>query len=82
MNPPANEPREYGFAIGLLTGVCVGIALAIRIVPRASARRLRQLTSDEYEQDSTRVGEAGEEVARSRHDVRDKFAGALLSGRL
>ena len=56
MNPSATEPREYGFAIGLLTGVCVGIALAMRLAPLAraeiqgsrteSARRLRHLASD------------------------------------
>jgi gas vesicle protein len=56
MNPPANEPREFGFAIGLLTGVCIGVALAMRLAPLAraemqgsrtdSARRLRHLASD------------------------------------
>jgi hypothetical protein len=56
MNTPATEPRSYGFAIGLLTGMCIGVALAMRRAPRAradirvsrtdSARRLRHLASD------------------------------------
>jgi len=56
MSTLATEPRSYGFVIGLLTGMCVGVALAMRRAPRAraeirdsrtdSARRHRHLASD------------------------------------
>ena len=87
MNTPATEPRGYGFAIGLLTGTCIGAALAMWLAPRVgaeirdsmtdSARRLRQLASDQYQQASTRVGEAIDDVARTGQGVRNNVAGAV-----
>ncbi len=66
----------YGFAIGLATGTLVGVGLAIWLSPRSasplrerltrSVRRIGQRTSDEYEQASSRVGEAFEAFTQPR----------------
>ena len=87
MSTQATEPRGYGFAIGLLTGTCVGAFVAMWLAPRASAeirdsmtdsaRRLRRLASDQYQQVSTRVSEAVGEIARTGQDVRDDVVGAV-----
>ena len=90
MNEHTQEHRDYGFAIGLLTGTCVGAGLALWLVPRSakelrkrmtdSARSLGKKASDEYQQASTRVGEAVDELTRKGQDVRDDVADRVARG--
>ena len=69
------EPRrEYGFAIGLAAGTLVGATLAIWLAPRAaseirerladSARGFGDRTSEQYQQATSRIGEAVDVLTR------------------
>jgi gas vesicle protein len=90
MNTPTQEHRDYGFVIGLLTGTFVGAGLAMWLAPRLaselrermtdSARRLGQRASEQYQQASTRVGEAVDELTRKGQGVRDDVAEAVARG--
>lgn len=94
MNPRTQEHRDYGFAIGLFTGTVVGAGLAMWLVPRLasevhervtdSARSFGQRASEQYQQASTRIGEAvGEavdELARKGRGARDEVAEAVARG--
>jgi len=74
MNTATHQHRDYGFAIGLATGTLVGAGLAIWLAPRVaselrervtdSARSFRERASDQYQQASTRVGEAVDALTR------------------
>jgi hypothetical protein len=82
--------REYGFAIGLLTGTAVGVGLAAWFVPRlaaelrervaGSATGLGRRAHDQYQQAATRVGEAVDDLARKGRAVGDEVAGAVARG--
>jgi len=82
--------RDYGFAIGLLTGTFVGAGLALWFSPRlaaelrervtGAARDLGQRVSDRYDQVSTRIANAATEVTRQGRDVRDDVADAVAHG--
>jgi gas vesicle protein len=95
MNQQSYEYRQpvrgdYGFAIGLLTGACVGAGLALWFAPRlagelrervtGSARDLGQRVSDRYDQVTTRIANAATEVTRQGQDVRDDVADAVAHG--
>jgi len=90
MNAHTQQHRDYGFVIGLLTGTCVGAGLAMWLAPRLaselrermsdSARSLGQRASEQYQQASTRVGEAVGELTRKGQGVRDNVAGAVARG--
>ena len=90
MDTHTQEHRDYGFAIGLLTGTVVGAGLMMWLAPRmaaelreqmtASAKSLRKRASDQYEQASTRVGEAVDELTRKGQGVRDDVADAVARG--
>jgi gas vesicle protein len=84
------ERRDYGFMTGLLTGTLVGAGLAIWLAPRLaselcqrmtdSARSLGDRASEQYQQASTRVSEAVNELARKGQDVRDEVAETVARG--
>jgi gas vesicle protein len=90
MNAHTQESRDYRFVIGLLTGTFVGVGLAMWFAPRLtselreritdSARGLGQRATDQYQQASTRVGEAVDELARRGQDVRDDVADRVARG--
>lgn len=90
MNEQAQERRDYGFAIGLMTGTLVGAGLAMWLAPRAaaelrkrvtdSATRLGKQVSNQYQQASTRAGEAVEGLTRKSNGVRDGVADAVAHG--
>ena len=95
MNTPPYEyqqpvRRDYGFAIGLLTGTFVGAGLALWFAPRltaelrervtGSARDLGQRVTDGYDQVTTRVANAATEVTRQGQQVRDDVADAIAHG--
>ena len=89
MNEYPQEPRDYRFVIGLLTGAFAGAGLAL-IVPRLtsdlrqrmtdSAKSLGQRASNEYQQVRTRVDAAVDDLTRKGQDVRDDVAGAVARG--
>lgn len=85
------EPRRsHGFAIGLVTGAFVGAGLTMWLAPRMaselrerisdSAKGLRLKASEQFEQASSRVGEAVGELTRKSQDVRDDVADAVARG--
>ena len=90
MNTHTQEPRDYGFVIGLLTGTFVGAGLAMWLAPRLSAelrqrvadsaRSLGQQASDQYQQASSRVGEVVDELTRKGQGVRDDVADVVARG--
>ncbi len=90
MNGHTQDHRDYGFVIGLLTGTFVGAGLAMWLTPRSaselrkrmtdSARSLGTKASEQYQQASTRVGEAVDELTRRGQDVRDDVADAVARG--
>jgi gas vesicle protein len=82
--------RDYGLAIGLLTGAFVGAGLALWFAPRLaaelrhritdSARDLGQRANDRYDQMTTRIANAATEVTRQGQDVRDDVADMVAHG--
>ncbi len=82
--------RDYSFGIGLVTGVLVGVGLAMWLAPRSaselrqrmadSARNLGQRASDQYRQTSSRVSDAAAELARTVQEVRDDVVIAVAHG--
>jgi gas vesicle protein len=90
MNAYTQERRDNNFVIGLLTGTCIGAGLAILFAPRSgsdlrqqmadSAKDLGERASQQYQQVSTRVGEAVEDVTRKGQDVRDDVVEAVARG--
>jgi gas vesicle protein len=82
--------RDFGFALGLLTGTFVGAGLMLWFAPRlaaelrervtGSAKDLGQRVSDRYGQVSTRIANVASEVTRQGQDVRDDMADAVAHG--
>ncbi len=83
-------PRYHRFAIGLMTGTCVGAGLMMWLAPKAaselrrrltaSARSLAERTSARYHDASTGVGAAVSELARKGQDVSDDVAESVARG--
>ena len=86
----AQERRSYGFVSGLVTGTVVGAGLVMWLVPRLAAelrervtdtaRSFGQRASEQYQQVSTRVGEAVGELNRTGQGARDDVAEAVARG--
>jgi gas vesicle protein len=84
------KDRNYGFAIGLLTGTAIGVGLVAWFAPRlaeelrervaGSARSLGRQAYDQYQQATTRVGEAVDDLARKGQAAGDEVAGAVARG--
>ena len=87
MDAHTQENRDYGFVVGLLTGTFVGAGLMMWLAPRAASELRRRVTdsakdlssraSEQYQQASTRVGEAVDELTRKGQGVRDDVADAV-----
>jgi gas vesicle protein len=90
MSADTQEHRDYGFAVGLLTGTFVGAGLVMWLAPRMasevrqrmadSGKDLRKRASDGYQQASARVGETVDELARTGQGVRDDVADTVARG--
>jgi gas vesicle protein len=90
VNAQTKESRHYGFVIGLLTGTVAGAGLMMWLAPRTasevrervtdSARNLGKRASEQYEQASTRVGKAVDELSANGHGVLDGVADAVARG--
>jgi gas vesicle protein len=84
------QDRDSAFGIGLLTGTFVGAGLGMRLAPRLrselrermtdSARSLGKRASEQYQQASTHVGDAVDELTRKGQGVRDDLAEAGARG--
>lgn len=81
--------RDYGFAIGLVTGACVGAGVAFWFAPRLaalhqrmtnSAKQLGERVTDQYEQISARIDKAASGMVRKGEDVRDGVADVVAHG--
>jgi gas vesicle protein len=91
MNAPTQESRHYGgFLIGMVTGTFAGAGLLMWLAPRTaselgqrmtdSARSLGKRASEQYQQVSTRVGKAVDELTRNGHGVLDDVADTVARG--
>jgi gas vesicle protein len=90
MVTPPQTRRDRGFALGLLTGACVGAGLAFWLAPKlvteitervsASIRNLGDRASERYEQTSTRLEGVVGDVTRRGKNVRDNVADAVERG--
>jgi|RhiMetdeSRZDD1v2_1073273.scaffolds.fasta_scaffold293763_6 gas vesicle protein len=84
------EHRDNSFMLGLLAGTAVGAGLAMWFAPRSgselrqqltdSARNLGERASEQYQQASTRVGQAVDDLTRKGQDVRDDVVDAVARG--
>ena len=87
MDTQTQEPRNYGFVVGLVTGAFVGAGLALWLAPRGaselgqrltdSARSLGERASERLHEVNARVGEAVDELTRTGQGVRDEVAGVV-----
>jgi gas vesicle protein len=90
MNANTRDNQDYGFTIGLLAGTFVGAGLMMWLAPRVrsevrqrladSATDLGKRASEQYEQASTRVGEAVDELTRKGQGVRNNAADTVARG--
>jgi gas vesicle protein len=81
---------NHGFLIGLVTGTVVGAGVAIWFAPRLasdlrrrvsdSAKKLSGRASERYQQVSTRVDEAVDDLTKRGQRVRDGMADAVVRG--
>ena len=84
------QTRNYGYALGLLTGTVLGAAAMLLLAPRAagearqritdSAKDFAERTSDQYGQVSGRLGSALEDLTAKGKGVRDGVAVAVARG--
>jgi gas vesicle protein len=90
MTEQIQKRRDYGFAIGLMTGTFVGAGLAMWLAPRAaaelrdrvadSAKAFGKRASEQYRQAGSRVGEAVDELKEQGQGVRDDVADVVARG--
>jgi gas vesicle protein len=90
MNTQTQQHPDYRFVIGLVTGTFVGASLAMWLTPRSaselrermtdSARSLGRRASEQYQQASTRLGEAVDGLTRKGEGVRNDVAEAVARG--
>lgn len=84
------QDRDYGFGMGLIAGTVVGAGLLLWLAPRvtaelrervsASAKRLRDEASDQYEQAAEHVEKTVDEVTRRADALRNAAAQSVAQG--
>jgi gas vesicle protein len=73
MDSQKQERRDHGFAIGLLTGTCVGAGLMLWLAPRMMSELRRQVT-DSAKRVGTRVSDAVDDLTRTGQEGRNDIA--------
>jgi len=73
MNTQIPERRDYGFAIGLLTGTFVGAGVMLWLAPRLMAE-VRQQVTDTANKVTMRISDAVDDLTRKGQGVRDGVA--------
>ena len=81
---------DHRFLIGLVAGTVIGAGLAMWFAPRmtdeirrrvgASARTIRATASERYEEASTRVADALDELRRKSQRIRDDAVDVVVRG--
>ena len=84
MDTHTQEPRHYGFVVGLMAGTFVGAGLALWLAPRAaaelrerigdSAKTFGQRASERVQQANSQIVETVGELTRTGQGVRDNVA--------
>ena len=84
------ETRDHRLLIGFIVGSVVGAGLTMLLAPRVaaelrqrvttSARNLGRAASERYQQASTRVGDAVDDLTRKGQGVRDEVLEVVASG--
>ena len=90
MNTHTQEHRDHSFVFGLVAGTVASAGLMMWLAPRTtselrqrltdSARSLGKRASEQYQQASTRIGEAAAELTQKGKDVRDDVSEAVARG--
>ena len=90
MTEQIQKRRDYGFAIGLMTGTFVGAGLAIWFAPKAaaevrdrvtdSAKAFGKRAAERYREAGNRVGETVDELKQKGQGVRDDVADVVARG--
>jgi gas vesicle protein len=90
MKEDSTDRRDNGFLVGLLMGTAVGAGLALWFTPRAgsemrqrvsdSTRELGNRASERYQQVSTRVSQAVDDLASKGEGVRNDLADRVVRG--
>ena len=90
MIEPTQDPLDYRFVMGLLTGAAVAAGVMLWLAPRTraelrerisnSAEALGTQASDAYRRVDTHVNDAFGELARKGQKVRDDVADAVARG--
>jgi len=85
-----SQTRNYGFAVGLLTGTVVGLGMIFWLAPRAagearqriseSAKVVGKRTADQYRQVGDRLGAALEDLSAKGQSVRNDVADTVARG--
>jgi len=89
-NGGASQSREHHFLIGFITGGVVGAGLTMLFAPRVaaelrqrvtdSARNLGRAASEHYQEASTRVGDAVDDLTKKGEGVRDQVLETVAHG--
>jgi gas vesicle protein len=87
MKEDSPQLRPYGFVIGMLAGIAVGVGLAMRLAPRSvseirkrvtdSARSLGRRVGQPHQNANNDVAEMAEDLRRKAQDIRDNIADAV-----
>ena len=90
MNHKTLEPLDYRFVVGVLAGTCAGAGLAMWFAPRAAAelgarvsgaaRELGDEATQRFQQASTRMGEAVDDLSVKGRMVRHDVATVVARG--
>jgi gas vesicle protein len=90
MSRQSQQAGGYEFMVGMLAGACVGVGLALWLVPRASkelreralstARSLGDQAAEQLDQARASVSEVRDEILERGREVRDDVVDLVTAG--